>query len=773
MYGESVDKIVQGNANWVNAKLATPTGWRLMKDIRVGDEVFTPDGTITKVLGVYPKGVRPVYKVTLRDGSSTLVCNQHLWEIERWKSAIKYTGEKDANGHRAYVGTGENGKTMKAVSEVIDTDELKVRVDKGELIWLPAIRPVVYPEKDLLIDPYVLGVILGDANVDAKGHATLSCDDVEIIKEIESRGYKVTLNHESEDVCPCYYVCDVCDKLRELGLAGHRSWEKFVPEDYLFASVEQRIDLLRGLMDTDGTISEKSEMEFTSSSETLANHVQELIRSLGGRVPVNVKDKVFYTSPNQPDKKKARPAYRVQNIRLPEINPFLLKRKAERWHDRDKNHVGNYGNRVVSVEYMFDDEVQCILVEDDRHLFIVDDYIPTHNTSNIVFLKSTDDSMLDTLQKMSGTTHRSFIDSKTVTVDKERIWMQNKGEVTYTMTTKEVPVISYNDMAFISERNSIVFRAGDSPVWNRNETILPMSWRLFKNTIVHAGHDYSLQTIPTLSSALDFDVRKNQPDFLAMLQKRLAQANISEEAQEKYKTAYGYTDYEMSQLDLDVVSDEVMLVINNKLRWQQMQENGGTGDGEMYDGPVYDTDTVSVNNQFAPSDIEDNVEVQEAVAKSMEEQKEWNVKRYAGKYLSKEDLVSKVSGVNHQLDADIVAVYTEIGASMQRDMAYFAMKPHDKGLYGVNGEPYITEAKDTDLQRLYEEDAKDPDKRVFSGIDEENMTDVQKQQFEREKMKFAGYIVHDEFYKFLVGLNRWDFARGMFESEMAKRMQSQ
>ena len=119
------------------------------------------------------------------------------------------------------------------------------------------------------------------------------------------------------------------------------------------------------------------------------------------------------------------------------------------------------------------------------------DKIVQGNTSNIVFLKSTDDSMLDTLQKMSGTTHRSFRDSKTVTQDNERLFMQNKGEVTYTITTKEVPVISYNDMAFISERNSIVFRAGDSPVWNRNETILPMSWRLFTNTIVHDGHEYT------------------------------------------------------------------------------------------------------------------------------------------------------------------------------------------------------------------------------------------------------------------------------------------
>lgn len=393
------------------------------------------------------------------------------------------------------------------------------------------------------------------------------------------------------------------------------------------------------------------------------------------------------------------------------------------------------------------------------------DKIVQGNTSNIVFLKSTDDSMLDTLQKMSGTTHQSFIDSKTVTKDKERVWMQNKGEVTYTMSTKEVPVISYNDMAFISERNSIVFRAGDSPVWNRNETILPMSWRLFKNTIVHAGHDYTLQTIPTLSSALDFDVRKNQPDFNEMLQKRMAQANVSAEAQQKYKEAYNYSDYEMSQLDPDVYSDEVMVVINEKVRRRKAAEMDVSED--EYDAFMPDMN----GDQFATADIEDNEDVVEAIAEAEAEMAEWSQKRYAGRMLSKEDVVSKANGgPNHSLDVDIIACYNELRGDMAKDTEYFTTKPHDKGLYGADGTPYIIEAKDKDLQKLYEEDAKDENKRVFSGVDEESMTDEQKKQFEKEKQLFGSYEVTDAFYQFLVSMNRWDFANGRFDKEMARRM---
>ena len=186
------------------------------------------------------------------------------------------------------------------------------------------------------------------------------------------------------------------------------------------------------------------------------------------------------------------------------------------------------------------------------------DKIVQGNTSNIVFLKSTDDAMLETLEKMSGKTHKSFTDSKTITRDMQKLMMQNECKASYTMTTREVPVISYNDMAFISERNSIIFRAGDSPVWNRNETILPMSWRLFKNTITQPGKDYSLQTIPTLSSALEFDIRQNQPDFIKMLDKRIAQACKAAEAMDIYKTAYNYTDTELAKNYIDAYSDEIM-----------------------------------------------------------------------------------------------------------------------------------------------------------------------------------------------------------------------
>ena len=375
------------------------------------------------------------------------------------------------------------------------------------------------------------------------------------------------------------------------------------------------------------------------------------------------------------------------------------------------------------------------------------DKIVQGNTSNIVFLKSTDDSMLDTLQKMSGTTHRTFKDSKTITVDKERLFMQNDPKQTVTMTTKEVPVISYNDMAFISERNSIVFRAGDSPVWNRNEMILPMSWRLFSNTIVHAGHDYSLQTIPTLSSALDFDVRKNQPDFMKMLNKRIEQSTMSEPAKIAYQQAYGYSDYEIEQLDPDNYADEIMTIINNYLRKREEATN--------------EQDENEFEMDFADDwmgDVEENTEQLQATAEAAAQQSNKDQKRYAGNMLSREDLVSSTSGVNHSLDKDIIESYLEVKRYMWNDTTKFVNMHGD--LYGLNSEPYIIRSSTSEDLAELQKAAEDKDSKVYSEgkINEKDLNSL------------GSYEVTDAFYRFLVSPDPWNFAQGRFDTEMARRM---
>lgn len=755
VYGESVDKIVQGNAAPLDSKIATPTGWQRMGDTQVGDEILTPFGTVSRVTGVFPKGVRPVYRVILRDGSSSEVCEQHLWQVERWKSAIAYVGGKDENGKRRYIGTGPDGRTAERVSEVIDTLELKRRVDSGKQEDLPRIEPLVYKGFDAPVDPYVLGVVLGDGHIAASnGFVFMSKQDDFVIEELRRRGQKVSDYGADANGMRRWGLLGLGSAMRELGLSGKRSWEKSIPERYLYGTVEQRLDLLRGLMDTDGTISAKGEMEFTSASRELTEGVQALIRSLGGRVSINVKDKVVFTSPNQADLKSARPAYRLQNIRLQKLNPFLLPRKAERWIERKDNS----GNRVVSVEYVRDEAVQCISVADERHLYVMNDYMPTHNTSNIVFLKSTDDSMIETLEKMSGKTHKSYIDSKQISQDLDKVvGGKTEGRVSYTMNTKEEPLISYNDMAFLSPRNSIVFRAGDPPVWNRNETILPMSWKLLGNTISHPGHDYSLQTIPTLSSAIDFDVRTNQPDFVGMLNKRVRQAVRAEDAKTLYKETYVYKDVDIERLDPDVYSDEVMQVISTMT---------AVDDGQDPDGPVIvDPEDYEAASAFNDDQFIENTEVVNEIAEREADQAARQKLIYAEGMISKEMLINPDGSAKvKKLDFEIGEAYKQTQIEMEQDQEHFSVGG-DGSLRSADGmKTYISQVHSdsyTEAARRINGHAEDSDARVYA---EDEIT-------EETLQSLTSVKVHAAFYQYLASLDSWEvLADGDFDRAMAVEM---
>lgn len=361
-----------------------------------------------------------------------------------------------------------------------------------------------------------------------------------------------------------------------------------------------------------------------------------------------------------------------------------------------------------------------------------------------MFLKSTDDSMLDTLQKMSGTTHRVYKDSKTVTRDAERIWMQNEGKVSYTMNTREEPVIKYNDMAFINERNSILFRAGDSPIWNRNETILPMSWRLFKNTIIQPGKEYDLQTVPSLSTAMEFDVRKNQPDFLKMLDKRMSQAYEADMCMKNYQAAYGYSDYQIEQLDPDVYADEILDMINMYLRSKNEAFAGEEEDFDYIDEP---------DDLF--SEIQSNDEVKEAIAQEQVKQEQRDRAVYAQGLIAKSDLIVGPNPT-HNLDKELIKAYLDVKGKMEQDSGYFTVV--NGSLCGKDGKRYITrEDSSEDLQALNDA-AQDKDSNVFA---EEKIS-------RKELQQFGSFTVRDDFIHFLVSLPKWDFADGEFDKALAR-----
>ncbi|MBP5897854.1 type IV secretory system conjugative DNA transfer family protein [Streptomyces scabiei] len=388
------------------------------------------------------------------------------------------------------------------------------------------------------------------------------------------------------------------------------------------------------------------------------------------------------------------------------------------------------------------------------------DKIVQGNTSNIVFLKSTDDSMIETLEKMSGKTHRSYRDSKQISQDLDKvIGGKTEGRVSYTMNTKEEPLISYNDMAFLSPRNSIVFRAGDAPIWNRNQTILPMSFRLLGNTIKHPGHTYSLQTIPTLSSAMDFDVRMNQPDFVKMLEKRMRQAVKAADAKAQYKEIYSYQEVDIERLDPDVYADEVMEVITTMTTVDEGQDSNAP--------VVVDPDAYEGMSMFDEDQFIENVEVGVAVAESQAVSVERQRLLYAEGTISKEMLVNPDGSAKvKSLDIEIGEAYKSAQTELEQDREHFSV--------GGDGELRSADGSQTYISQIRSDAYAHAARRINGHVNNEDSRVFAEGDVTEEDLKsLATVMVHSAFYQYLASLPSWEvLADGRFDRAMAIEMNS-
>jgi hypothetical protein len=354
-----------GKAQPVSAKVLTPEGWKRLGALRVGDEVVDPDGGRGQVLGVYPQGEKPVFRVMTAEGASTRCCDDHLWSV--WTRDARKRGRDPS---------------VRPLREIRE----RVRVGNSggwsaRRWFLPRATPFDHESGPLALDPYLLGVLLGDGCLSAGG-VVLSNSEPRIQEAVRARlppGY--VLRAKSPGQTKDFRIAHaggrrggqasnpVTEALRSFGLLC-RSHEKSVPSAYLWASAGDRLALLHGLLDTDGTCGRRGKASFSSTAEALARAVVHLVRSLGGSA--TIRDRVtFYTYKGE--KRTGRKSWRVM-VRLP-VNPFrFAEKKAARWV------TDGLANGIESVEPAGTEECVCIRVSTQRSLYITDDYIVTHNT---------------------------------------------------------------------------------------------------------------------------------------------------------------------------------------------------------------------------------------------------------------------------------------------------------------------------------------------------------------------------------------------------------
>lgn len=359
-----------GKAQPLSSLIKTPNGWDLMGNMKIGTEVIAKDGTISKVNGVFPQGKKEIFKITFADGRSTRVTSDHLWKV--------YLSNR-------YPIKPKILRTIDLIN-IININKSK-SINKT-FIWIDLPDSEQNEDKELPIDPYVLGVIIGDGCL--SNGIVITHNDKFIMDKINSKlthGLKTSVRNIKEvNHCLTYSIINtihsksnpIIEILRKYGLMGKRSYEKVIPEEYLNSSHNQRLELLQGLMDTDGTIDTGGSISYSTTSFILAKQVQYLVRSLGGIASISIRKPCFTNKYGE--KQNGRVAYQV-NIRHKKPSElFTLPRKKNRTNDKNQ-YSYKLKLSVYSIEFDGYEEAQCISIDHPEHLYITDDFIVTHNSS--------------------------------------------------------------------------------------------------------------------------------------------------------------------------------------------------------------------------------------------------------------------------------------------------------------------------------------------------------------------------------------------------------
>ena len=358
-----------GKALPISEPVLTPKGWTPMGDLKLGDEVIGSDGKEQYVIGVYPQGTRPIYKVEFSDQTFVNCDEEHLWSVNTLNMRTSKTRKNGKGVYRPNL----DFVTMKT-SDMINSIKKRGRYNYR----LPIVKPVEFESQEVKIDPYLLGVLLGDGSITESG-INISTKDEEIINYVNGSEYFGSTSqyhrNETQEIYRVRLKSTIKERLVEYGLFGTKSNTKFIPNEYLFNSSDVRLSLLQGLMDTDGYVSKSNIAQFSSVSKELTDGVRELVLSLGGTARVSSKIPT-YTIDGV--KKQGQLAYTTTISFSNGVVPFKLMRKIDRFKNRDK-----YVNQkfIKSITYSHDEEAVCIKVSNPDELFVTRDYVLTHNTT--------------------------------------------------------------------------------------------------------------------------------------------------------------------------------------------------------------------------------------------------------------------------------------------------------------------------------------------------------------------------------------------------------
>lgn len=357
--------------------IPTPSGFKRVDEIKLGDCLFGRDGKPTKVIGIYPQPEKKrVWEIVFKDGRMAECCEEHLWSYYYTK-------------HR---GLGIRTESLKEINRRVAESGLKN--GDGFKFKIPLNEPVEFPKRELSIDPYILGLIIGDGSLrynKTNKAFFYSSSDIELVESIAKffgciykKNSDFNFNYTFKPIDNLKHNLWVEEILKDYPeLWQLKSEDKFIPEEFLFSSIEQRFSLLQGLLDTDGCINkEKGRVSFTTVSPKLRDNVIWLCRSLG--FVCN------YCIDKRSEKYTTGECYSISIQCKKEIKSklFRLKRKveiAENYINNGKRRERKDYNPIIDIRKTDRfEEMTCFEVDNEDHLFLMNDFIVTHNTRSMI-----------------------------------------------------------------------------------------------------------------------------------------------------------------------------------------------------------------------------------------------------------------------------------------------------------------------------------------------------------------------------------------------------
>lgn len=338
---ELVKSSMYGNkAHPYDQLVYTPKGLQKWEEIQIGDYLFDTKGDITKVIDIPFNNKTDIYRLTLKDGRTIEASSNHLWKVIDYNGLIKV-------------------KSTLELKENLTRNKGKY---KESIYYIPKNEGVEFKKQEIPLNPYFLGLLLGDGTFSCITKTQVkfaSCiPDMEVYMNILGYKYK-TWDDRHHNI----YYDNIKEIIKSLGLIETKSKTKFIPDIYKYNSKEIRLELLRGLLDTDGYCDKNGNCNYSSISKQLAEDVLFLARSLG------INGNILEQS------NKYGPIYLVRfytDIRL-----FNLPRKYQK-QKITKTRAFKIG--ITNIEYIGQKQAKCVTVDSEDHCYLIGDFVTTHNS---------------------------------------------------------------------------------------------------------------------------------------------------------------------------------------------------------------------------------------------------------------------------------------------------------------------------------------------------------------------------------------------------------